>query len=323
MKDISISIIVTIYNKEEYLEQCVRSICDQTIDNIEIILVNDGSTDHSLDIIKKIASTDSRIKIINQENKGLTEARITGFSVASGKYINWIDADDFVKPEMFERLYSIAQKESADLVYCDYEYYPHEVMTKAKWFSKYEGRKDWAFLDKNTEFWNKIFKKTLLEQVDIAQLLRKYGEYSPIVPMLEAQKIAYTEEKLYVYRVGHTSMSGGSFNGKTQHYYHGVVLTKELKQVIKDKPYEFELKDYFDYRYIYTLLLLCTVSAKNKDRDQYYFAKDELRNVGYLNNPYTGRIIKKHYGAIKAFVLTRLIPLDFSLARLITIIAFR
>ena len=322
MSCVDISVIVTIFNKEDYIEQCIESICKQTKKNIEIILVNDGSTDHSLSIIQKFASTDRRILVVNQENKGLTEARIAGYKVSTGKYVCWIDADDFIKPEMLKELYDIAREEKADLVYCDYECFPHEVISKAKWFSEYKGNKDWEFLDKNTEFWNKLFSKELLEKTDIIQMLRNYGEYSPIVPMLEAHKIAFTKEKLYIYRVGHNSMSGGSLIGKTKHYYDGAICSKGLKQIIINKPYEKKLNDYFDYRYIYTLLLLSTVSARNSDRKMYLFAYKELKELDYQKNPLIDIIVKKHYGKIKAIVLTRLIPRNYFLAKIITMVVF-
>lgn len=313
-----VSVIVTVYNKELYLRQCLDSLLHQTKTNLEIILVDDGSTDSSLQIMQEYASHSDTIHVIRQENQGLAGARISGYRRAGGKYVAWVDADDFAKPEMYERLYSLAEAEGADLVYCDYEYYPRKVASKAKWFREYRGKLDWRFIDKNTAFWNKLFRKDLLDRVSINDLLTEYGEYAPVVPMLEAEKISFTGEQLYMYRVGHDSMSGGSFDGKVQHYLRGVNRTRKLKQILKGKPYEAELSEYFDYRYIYTLILLAIVGAKNNDRASYCYAQSELRNMNYLKNRYTERIVREHYGAVKSLVMTRVIPSSYILAGWIT-----
>ena len=316
-----VSVIVTIFNKEEYLAECIESLVSQTLQNMEIVLVNDGSTDSSMQIIQDFAGRYGQIRIVDQENRGLTGARIVGYQTSVGKYVAWVDADDYVQPEMYEVLYDLAEENQADLVYCDYSYYPHKVASKAKWFREYDGRRDWRFLDKNTAFWNKLFRRNLLERVRIVDLLNRYGEYSPIVPMLEAEKICFTREQLYVYRVGHDSMSGGSFDGKVQHYVKGAVRSKDLKSMIAGKPYEKELESYFDYRYIYTLILLVIVSARNKDIDNYRFARSELKRVHYTKNEYLGRIVKEHYGPTKSLIMTRIMPLNYYLARCITRIA--
>lgn len=312
-----VSVIVTVFNKEDYLSECIDSLISQTLRNVEIVIVNDGSTDRSLQIMSDYARKHEQIRIVNQENQGLTGARIAGFLASAGKYIAWVDADDFVKPEMYEVLYRLAEENQADLVYCDYEYYPHKVAAKAKWFREYEGKRDWHFLDKNTAFWNKMFRKDLLERVNIVDLLNQYGEYSPIVPMLEAEKICFTREQLYVYRVGHESMSGGSFDGKVQHYVKGAVRSKDLKGMIEGKPYEKDLEEYFDYRYIYTLILLAIVSAKNSDKDNYRFAGSELKRMKYTGNRYLNVIVREHYGTVKSLVMTRIMPLNYQLARVI------
>ena len=97
---VKVSIIVPVYNVQNYLEQCISSICNQTYKNLEIILVNDGSTDNSGIICEKFAKSDSRIKLIAQENQGLTRARKAGVGQANGEYIGFIDSDDWIDPDM-------------------------------------------------------------------------------------------------------------------------------------------------------------------------------------------------------------------------------
>ena len=111
-----ISIIVPVYNAEEYLERCISSLRSQTLEDIEIILVDDSSKDSSLEICNKAAAEDSRIKVIHKVNEGAGKARNAGLAVATGDYIGFVDCDDFVVPEMFRTLYDRAEKYGSDLV---------------------------------------------------------------------------------------------------------------------------------------------------------------------------------------------------------------
>ena len=111
-----VSIIVPVYNVEKYLKRCVRSLKKQTLEDIEIILVDDSSTDASLEICKEMAAEDSRIKVIHKLNEGAGFARNAALDVATGEYIGFVDSDDFVEPDMYETLYQKAEEYSSDLV---------------------------------------------------------------------------------------------------------------------------------------------------------------------------------------------------------------
>ena len=119
--NISVSIIVPVYNVEQYLERCLDSLINQTLQNIEIICINDGSTDNSLNILKQYIEKDKRIKIINQENRGVSVARNNGIEASQGEYIGFVDSDDYVDLDFFENLYNKEKKEDADIV--DTKYY--------------------------------------------------------------------------------------------------------------------------------------------------------------------------------------------------------
>lgn len=120
MEDVKVSIIVPIFNMQKYLPACIESIIGQTLKEIEIILVDDGSTDKSLEICKKYAMRDHRIKIITQDNSGVSAARNKGLEVASGEYIGFVDADDWIEREMYESMYGQAQRIKAEVILCDY-----------------------------------------------------------------------------------------------------------------------------------------------------------------------------------------------------------
>ncbi len=114
---IDVSVIVPIYNVEKYLDECLDSIENQTkTDSVEIICVNDGSSDKSPEILKRHADKNDKIKVINQENQGLSEARNSGMKIAKGKYIMFVDSDDLIVPYAIEKAYSTAEKYNADVV---------------------------------------------------------------------------------------------------------------------------------------------------------------------------------------------------------------
>ena len=111
-----VSIIIPVYNTEKYLKQCIDSITSQTLDDIEIIMVDDGSKEECALLCDELAKGDSRIKVIHKENAGVGFARNSGLEIAGGEYVGFIDSDDYIKPEMYEVLYSAAVKYDADLV---------------------------------------------------------------------------------------------------------------------------------------------------------------------------------------------------------------
>ena len=115
-----VSIIVPIYNSEKYMSKCIESILNQTLSEIEIILVNDGSTDNSRKIIENYAKKDNRIKVIHQQNSGPSVARNKGIRIAKGKYIGFVDSDDYIEPNMYEELYNNANNKNIEVAMCSY-----------------------------------------------------------------------------------------------------------------------------------------------------------------------------------------------------------
>lgn len=118
-----VSVVVPVYNVEKYLEQCLDSIVNQTLEDIEIICVNDGSTDSSYGILKRYEKMDSRIKVISKENSGYGHTINTGVEAASGKYITIIESDDFAETNMMEKMYEAAELYQVDVVKCNYYHY--------------------------------------------------------------------------------------------------------------------------------------------------------------------------------------------------------
>lgn len=314
-----ISVIILAYNVEQYLKECIDSVLNQTKKNIQIVIVNDGSTDSTGSIIEQYCKKHPDIKVITQENKGVRYARAVGFTHADGEYIGWVDSDDMASPQMFEKLYDLAESDHADCVYCDYDFYPEKVKSKGKWFKEYKGVIDGDFIDRNTQLWNKLVKRSLLEKINFSKLYPQISEYANIAILLNAEKIAYTNEKLYLYRVGQDSLSGGSVKGKVQHYKDGVIYTRQLKRLLlQGTKYEHSLKQYFNYRYIYTLFLLMIVSSYNKDKETYRKARTAFRKTKYRQNKFVKPFLDQYYGKTGSFVIRNVIPASYEIAAVIT-----
>ena len=117
-----ISIIIPVYNVEQYLRQCLDSVVNQTYKNLEIILVDDGSTDNSGKICDEYAVKDNRIKVIHKQNGGVSSARNVGLDVATGDYIGFVDSDDYIENDMYEYLYNLARENNAEISICQVDY---------------------------------------------------------------------------------------------------------------------------------------------------------------------------------------------------------
>lgn len=118
-----VSVVVPIYNVAEYLPKCIESILAQTYPDYELILVNDGSKDNSPEIAEEYAKKDPRIKVIHKPNGGLSDARNEGMKYATGKYVSFIDSDDFIEPDMLEKCVNAMHADDADMVIFDYYQY--------------------------------------------------------------------------------------------------------------------------------------------------------------------------------------------------------
>lgn len=121
-----LSIIVPVYNVESYLRDSLNSLLNQTFPDYEVICVNDGSTDNSLNILEEFSKKDARIKVISQENKGLSATRNVGIRNSTGKYISFLDSDDFLKPNAYAKIYSVILENDVDTIISGYELYPEK-----------------------------------------------------------------------------------------------------------------------------------------------------------------------------------------------------
>lgn len=169
-----VSVSVPVYNAEKYLKQCLDSLILQTLQELEIVIVNDGSTDSSEAICREYAEKDSRIKLINKENGGLASARQAALEVATGDYFCACDADDWAEPSMYEKLYSLAIDTDADVVMCDYYMEYDNGDTKISSYGKEIPALNKTIIDDALNgcfpcsVWNKLYKREVFEKYNIS-----------------------------------------------------------------------------------------------------------------------------------------------------------
>lgn len=284
MKRPAISIIIPVYNAEKYLRDCLTSIENQSFSDLEIICVNDGSTDSSLDILDEFASKDDRFKVIDQKNQGVNATRANGFKKATGKYIAWVDNDDLCEPDMYEKLYNEAEQNISDICICNYALYPKGISKKEVWYKPYQGKNDWHFIAKNTTLWNKIVKKDLLDSLKIDKLFKNMGESAYSIVLAGSNKISTIDEPLYNYRVGHGSVSS-SFK-KIEWFKVTVESTKKKYEYSVEHGLDKELQDYFKYAYLRYNLVLMSVAARNNDKKTYMSAKKAVKENRFFSKKY-------------------------------------
>lgn len=212
-----ISVIMPVYNVEKYLPACLNSLLAQTFSDFELICVNDGSTDSSAQILADFAAKDKRIKIINQENKGLSAARNTGFAHAQADWIYFIDSDDAAHPQLLEIAYAAAQKYQADMVCFGYQrhngetpeiqhYHPENIAGEVITDPLHRLLKKKKFR-LHFNVWSKLYKRDLIK--DIAFVEGMNFEDYPFTYRLAAQypKTVLLREKLYFYTYNPQSIS--------------------------------------------------------------------------------------------------------------------
>lgn len=311
-----ISVIVPVYNAGRYLRQCLDSLAKQTMKELEIIVIDDGSTDDSGRIADGYAEKYSNFRVYHQSNRGIGTTRGIALQYPTGAYVGWVDADDFVEPDMYERLYNAAQQNNADVVSCDYSFYPEKIGTKEKWFKLYQGKVDWYFIERNTQCWNKLVRREMLNELQMNHWYPLAGDGAYLLTLLKAKRIVTLPDSLYWYRVGHTSLSN-SF-GKTETYLKSIEGTRMQVEAAKANGLCDGLEDYLTYRVIYATLLAMVVSARNGDREAYLRCRKSLREMRWKKNPYTKKILACNQGQLKTIVLMQIIPLSYAVAHLVT-----
>lgn len=221
-----ISVIVPVYNVERYLEACVRSIQDNTFQDWECILVDDGSKDHSSELCDKYAKEDARIRTIHKENGGLTSARAVGFAATSAEYVCFVDSDDYISKDMLKRLFDTIEQEKADVVVCGH-YQDEEGQLKEDTFTypkKYVEQD--ALMDEYVlpivgkiyapgyvnypgYVWGRLYRRSCITSQCFVSEREVYTEDDLFQMYLSEQihKVVFINDKLCYYRVNNNSLT--------------------------------------------------------------------------------------------------------------------
>lgn len=288
MQEELISIIVPIYNVEKYLKKCIDSILNQTYSNIEVILVDDGSPDNSGLICDNYAKKDKRIRVIHKKNGGLSDARNEGIKIAKGKYIGFVDSDDYIKKDMYEYLYNLISTLHCDISICNFiKVYEEENLENNIAFSnkKKELNSSEAiqYLLDDREIksfaWNKLYKKDLFYDIKYPKNMNMEDVATTYKLFSKAKKIVVGNEEKYFY----IQREGSILRSKNSKYYIDYFeIFYERYNYIKKKYTKIYNNDIVMLNFI---LSLCLIEDKNVE---IFIKKNRIINI-----------LKKVYADIK------------------------
>ena len=248
-----VSVVVPIYNVEKYIKKCMDSLVNQTLQEIQIILVNDGSTDESGNIAKEYASKyTNKIIYLEKENGGLSDARNFGMRYAEGEYIAFLDSDDYVENTMCEEMYNKAIQEVSDYVECDFVWeYPNKVKKDKR--IPYSNKKE-MLTNVRVVAWNKLIKREILEKNNIS--FPKGLRYEDIeftyklIPYLN--KVSYVDKE-FVHYVQRNNSIANVQNERTAEVF---TIFDNIIKYYQEKGFYEEYKEELEYSY--SRILLCS-----------------------------------------------------------------
>ncbi|SES12355.1 Glycosyltransferase involved in cell wall bisynthesis [Butyrivibrio fibrisolvens] len=293
MNDILVSVIVPIYNVEDYLPKCIDSIICQTYKNIEIILVDDGSPDSCGQICENYKKKDSRIKVIHKENGGLSDARNAGICRAKGSYYVFIDSDDYIHERMIETLVEGVVSTGADIAVCSFKNVKEDEIIDIhsgintgsyKLISEDIDRLSYFYGDKYTEFtvaWNKIYPASFFKEIKYPKGKIHEDEFTTYKLLELAKKIAYIDVPLYYYVSRSSSIMGEEFSLKRLHRLDAI--SERMDHYLSLGKYDWYEKNLFLYRIFYVRYYKA-VQKQKMDIDilkEYFknYKKSVLKNI--------------------------------------------
>lgn len=288
-----LSIIVPIYNVEKYLKKCIDSILEQTYKNLEIILIDDGSTDNSGKICDEYENKDCRIKVIHKKNGGLSDARNYGISIATGDYLGFIDSDDVIDRDMYEILYEKITQYNADIAICGFKKFfegeniEYKKSEKYEIYTSKEAIKQLLLDNLTNHAWNKLYNKKLFEDIRYPKGKNFEDIGTTYKLFLKSKKIINIHSECYGYLLRGNSITG-KINEKSL-FDQIELINCRFNEIMKQYM---DLKEILEvnrcnYIYLYNLII-CKFLSK------------EVFYNGILNNEYCFYKEKfKEYGIIK------------------------
>lgn len=275
-----ISIIVPIYNVDRYLEKCIESLKNQTYKNLEIILINDGSTDNSEQICRKEEKQDNRIVFINKKNGGAASAKNEGLKIAKGDYITFVDSDDFIEADMIEYMVNTIKKYNSDIVQCSFTnlYKDTEKFTYDKIVEQKISSKDFLelFLTKwdSSLFWNKLFKREVIENVFFKEGRCIDDEFFTYKCVINSENIVTSNKIVYNYRMRKSGVMKSESSQK-QILKDRVDYLYERYEIVR-KIYKDLDKDFLEHLLTYYLIISKDYYVDEKLLD---YMKNNLKSI--------------------------------------------
>lgn len=287
-----VSVIVPVYNVEKYLKRCLDSLINQTLSDIDIICINDGSKDSSLQILEQYAQKDSRIVIYNQENSGLSVARNTGLEHASGEYIGFVDSDDWVDLDFYEKLYNSAKNNNADIAVADFiREHPNKKpkrlkLKEEKIYTTPEDKFMICKVHREGCVWNKIYRTEFIHFINLKFVPKMYYEDRDftIRSLYFSKKLVTTPNTYYRYFVNPKSIVNKRRNYIQDEHY--ILVRQQVLQFIKehnikvpDGLYKAEI-----YRYKLFGKTLFTIKESINSKYIFLFGKIQIFKMRLKNN---------------------------------------
>lgn len=293
--NILVSVVVPIYNVADYLEECIDSIKEQSYKNLEIILVNDGSTDGSQFICKKYDGLDKRIKCINKSNGGLSDARNVGLRAALGEYICFVDSDDYVSSEYIHDMLNEALLNEADIVCCGFQKKEGDLVVderctkKTQILSNRQALVD-LFSPRGTIYpmaWNKLYRRILFSDFHIEYPVGKINEdeFTTYQLLYNANKTVVLNRVLYYYRTRPFSIMEQKFTQKRLELIEGLY---DIENFVEKKCVD--IADHARRNTVYKLYYLirdCVLFSG--DKDSYLYIKKNLKDKFIRARRITGK----------------------------------
>lgn len=220
MKDMLISVIIPVYMVEKYLDRCIECLCSQTYSNLQILLIDDGSTDNCSQICEEWNEKDKRITVIHKLNGGLSDARNVGIKILDGTYTSFIDSDDFISPDFFETLLSVMQKEQSDIVECSVVQFDEnnsfDKFQDDNTIKSYKTEQALSGLISENPFhqhvWNKLYRTQIIKNVFFPVGKLNEDEYWTYQVFGQAKRVTKINKSLYFYFQRRSSIMGERFN---------------------------------------------------------------------------------------------------------------
>ena len=295
-EDELLSVIVPIYNMEKYLKRCVESIVKQTYKKIEILLIDDGSIDKSLEIANKLALTDNRIKVFHKENGGLSDAKNYGISKTRGKYITFVDSDDWIEANMYKEMMKNIIEKKSDIAICG-RYIDYEDGRTIEWknnnFLEMDNKKAILYLNSFYKFdmasWDKVYNRKLFKNIKFPVGKKCEDAYTTYKLFALSKKIIYIPISFY-----HYFQREGSISRSNEINMDYIYAAKKSMEYIKENfnnIYFSGITNYvFSIKSTYQIAIEKKISLKNNK---------EIQEMIKDSKKYTSVILKNKYISLK------------------------